>query len=118
MLKHRKCLLAFPPSASKSANDCLHMRYVAEEMAFEFPKPIVLQVDNTTAEKFHSGTVKRSKLKHIDTRQEWVKVLRDKNILKVVHVPTQINIADIGTKILEPGEFLRIRGMIMFYKEK
>ena len=30
----------------------------------------------------------------------------------------QINIADIGTKILEPGEFLRIRGMIMFYKEK
>lgn len=104
--------------AANASMDCLHMRYVAEEMAFEFPKPIVLQVDNFTAQKFHSGTVKRSKLKHIDTRQEWVKVLRDKNILKVVHVPTQINIADIGTKILEPGEFLRIRGMIMFYKEK
>ena len=60
-------------------------------------------MDNTTAEAFANNNAKKTKLKHIDARQEWVKVLRDKSILVPVHVPTKRNLADIFTKILHAG---------------
>ena len=50
------------------------------EMGVDFPKPIPLQMDNTTAEAFANNNAKKTKLKHIDARQEWIKVLRDKSI--------------------------------------
>ena len=100
--------------AANATLDGLHLKYVAEEMNLEFPRPIRLQVDNTTVEAFHRGTVQRSKLKHIDCRQEWVKTLRDKDLVKVVHVDTALNVADIGTKILDRLTFERLRDMFMF----
>ena len=82
-------------------------------MVNDFPKPIPLQMDNTTAESFAKNNAKKTKLKHIDARQEWVKVLRDKSILVPVHVPTKLNLADLFTKILTIPEFIRLRNMIM-----
>ena len=46
----------------------------------EFPYPFTLEVDNETARIFANATAQRSKLKHIDCRQEWVKTLRNKNV--------------------------------------
>ena len=83
----------------------------------DFPKPIPLQIYNTTAEAvteaFAKNNAKKTKLKHIDARQECVKVLRDSSILVPVHVPTKRNLADIFTKILTVPEFTRLRNMIM-----
>ena len=55
----------------------------------------------------------KTKLKHIDCRQEWVKVLRNKDILKPVHVDSKDNVADLFTKILSRGVFERLRDLIM-----
>ena len=55
----------------------------------------------------------KSKLKHIDTRQEWVQVLRNKDILVPEHVDTKLNIADIFTTILSVQDFTFLRGLIM-----
>ena len=55
----------------------------------------------------------KSKLKHIDVRQEWAKTLRDKNILCPVHVDTNDNLADLFTKILPKGDFQRLRDSMM-----
>ena len=82
-------------------------------MGIGFPSPILLQMDNTTAESFINDTAFKSKLKHIDARQEWVRMLRDKSILKPVHVNTALNKADMFTKILPVSTFLRLRDMIM-----
>ena len=69
-------------------------------------------MDNSTAESFAKNNAKKTKLKHIDARQEWVKVLRDKSILVPVHVPTKLNLADVFTKILTVPEFIRLRVMV------
>ena len=53
-----------------------------------------------TARIFANATAQRSKLKHIDCHQEWVKTLRNKNVCNTVHIPTKDNLADIFTKIL------------------
>ena len=41
-------------------------------MGIAFPKPIPLQMDNTTTESFAKNNAKKTKLKHIDAHQEWV----------------------------------------------
>ena len=70
-------------------------------------------MDNTAAKAFAENTVIRSKLKHIDCRQEWVKVVRDKNIMTPKYVPTDDNLADLFTKILGLAVFKKHRDNIM-----
>ena len=99
--------------AANATYDILHLSYVVDEMGLLFPKPIKLEMDNTTAEAFVKHSAFKSKLKHIDARQEWVRVLRDKDILYAEHVDTNDNVADLMTKILPVGKFADLRSKIM-----
>ena len=92
----------------------LDLSYLYEEAGMSFPIPFELQMDNTTAEAFSKGTVKRSKLKHIDCRQEWVKTLRNKSVMYAVHVNTNDNLADLFTKILSAPKFVELRDQMMY----
>ena len=83
-------------------------------MGTPIEKPFILEIDNTAALAFANNSANRSKLKHIDCRQEWVKMLRNKDIVKPVHINTKINLADFLTKILEAGEYERLREMVMY----
>ena len=100
-------------AASNASIDMVHLSYVAEEMGIDFPETIRLQMDNSAAKCFADNSCTKSKLKHIDCRQQWVKVLRDKEILTAEHVPTDHNLADMFTKILDKATFLRLRSMMM-----
>ena len=62
---------------------------------------------------FMRNTAAKTKLKHIDCRQEWVRTLRDKDICLPQHVDTELNLADLFTKILSMGVFQRLRQLIM-----
>ena len=79
----------------------------------EFPLPFVLGLDNSTAIHFANGTATKTKLKHIDARQQWVQILRNKSLMRAGHVPTKENRADLGTKIHSPRDFIRLRDMMM-----
>jgi hypothetical protein len=93
--------------------DIMGIAYTVEEQGMEFPFPFTLEVDNETARIFANNSAQRSKLKHIDCRQEWVKILRDKSICTPVHVPTKDNLADLFTKILPAGDFIRLRDHLL-----
>ena len=100
--------------AGNATCDIMGLSYVVEEMGIEFPFPFTLEIDNDAAKIFALGTAQRSKLKHIDCRQEWVKTLRDRNICTPVHIPSEDNLADIFTKILPRPTFIRLRDQILF----
>ena len=100
-------------AASNACCDFLHLGYVADEMALDYPQPFKLEVDNQAAEVFINDTAFKSKLKHIDCRQEWVKTLRDKSIMVPAHIDTNENLADLFTKILDKHTFTRLRDTIM-----
>jgi hypothetical protein len=100
--------------AGNNTYEFLFLSHVAEEMNIDFPRPFKIQMDNAAAECFAKGTAFKSKLKHIDCRQEWVKLLRDRNICTPVHVDTKDNLADFFTKILLPQDFERLRERIMY----
>ena len=100
-------------AAGNAVNDFLHLSYAVEESGMTFPLPIRLQIDNAAAEAFIKRTAAKSRMKHIDCRQEWLKVLRNKEICVPVHVDSAENIADIFTKILDRNTFERLLQWIM-----
>ena len=100
-------------AAANATHEIMHLSYISSEMGIAFPQPFILQVDNAAAKSFADQTSFKSRLKHIDTRQEWVKTLRDKNICKTEYVNTKSNLADLFTKILPTDDFVRLRDRIM-----
>ena len=101
-------------AASVALNEILHLAYISDELGYEFPCPIPLEVDNASAIAFSKGMTKRSKLRHIDARQAWVEALRDQTIVELVKVDTKSNIADLNSKLLDQVTFERLRECIMF----
>ena len=93
--------------------DFLALSYVAEEAGLEVKLPIIMQGDNTACEAFINHSSARTKLKHIDCRQKWVKLLRNKEVLLPVHVDSADNLADLFTKILDRQVFEKLRDAIM-----
>ena len=100
-------------AASVALNEILHLSYIVDEMGSPMGKPIVIRIDNTAAIAFANGRVRRSKLKHIDVRQEWVQALRDHSVVKTEYVNTKENLADFFTKILDNDTFVRLRDEMM-----
>ena len=92
-----------------AAVETLAFSYAVEEMGLEFELPFIMEVDNEAARIFAEGNGMRTKMKHIDCRQEFVKTLRDKDILKCIHIDTKINLADLFTKILPGPRFIELR---------
>ena len=105
-------------AAGNATFELMGLSYVIEEMGLVPPKPLILEIDNSAAIIFTQGNAQKTKLKHIDCQQEWVKTIRDKGILYVKHVSTKDNLADIFTKILDYKTFEGLRSMILLKKEK
>jgi hypothetical protein len=98
--------------------DVLALSYVCSETGIQFPRTFVLQVDNAAAQAFASQTTYsgRSRLRHVDARQEWVQALRNSNLVKAVHVDTTENLSDLFTKALDLGTFIRFRKQLMHFQ--
>ena len=84
----------------------LNFHYVLEEMGImQRPSPIIAQTDSAAAIGFASGSGKKTKIRHVDQRMEWVQELKDIDLFDWVHVPSAINKADILTKVLDKVKF-------------
>ena len=59
-------------AASVALSEFLHLSYVSDEMGWSIGLPLEIQVDNVAAIAFSNGNTRRSKLRHIDVRQQSV----------------------------------------------
>ena len=100
-------------ASANATYEFLALSYTCEEAGHKFPKPILLQLDNTAAEAFINRSTAKSKLKHIDTRQYWVEELRDQELIVPEHCPTEDNLADFFMKIPPPQTFKKFRDQFM-----
>jgi hypothetical protein len=104
-------------AAANATMDMLHLSNTMDEAGnIPFPKPMVLEMDNTTAECFANNTAFKSKLKHIDVRQHWVRTLRDKRLILPKHVSTVDNLADLFTKVLSRERFRELVSRILIFR--
>ena len=93
----------------------LAFSYVPDEMGLDFPSPFILEMDNEAARIFSHNSAQKTKMKHIDCRQHWVRCLRDRGIctLAQCHVDTKENLADLFTKILDSATFEGLRDQVL-----
>ena len=99
---------------SEGVRDCRHVTNVAEEMAVDVKWPLKVQVDNDQAMSFCNETCVRSKMRGcFDLRDEWVKDLRNKNLLLVEKVNSEDNLADFFTKCFSKGKFNGLKRRII-----
>ena len=66
-------------AAGNGTLDIMALSYVVEEIGMEFPWPFKLEMDNDACRIFCLASAQKTKLKHIDCRQEWVRTLRDRS---------------------------------------
>jgi hypothetical protein len=83
-------------------------------MGWSMDLPLEIQVDNAAAIAFGGGSTRRSKLRHIDVRQQWVTQLRNAEVCRLVKVDTKANLADPFTKLFTADEHARLRELYMF----
>ena len=63
--------------------------------------------------QYTKGGGGRTKVRHIDARQQWPATLRDKNICFCEYVPSRTNLADFFTKPLASLDFHRLCDCMM-----
>jgi hypothetical protein len=91
---------------SEGVKEARFVQWILADMGVELPWPMVVKVDNTQALSFCKQTCMDSKLKGmIDNRDNWVKELKDDNIVTVEYVNTRFNHADILSKCLAGTQF-------------
>ena len=73
------------------------------ELGIPFPKPWTLQIDNQAALAFIFDSVPRSKLRHIDCRQQWIVAMRNQLTVLVTHAPSEWNKSDLFTTLATGG---------------
>jgi hypothetical protein len=91
----------------------MFLSYCANEMGVEFNMPAILEMDNSAADVFANDTAMNIMVRPIDQRQSWVQTLRNANLVKVKHVNTKLNLADIFTKSLQGEDFRSQRGTFL-----
>ena len=78
-------------------------------------KDVSIFCDNTSAIAITQNPVLHSRTKHIDIRHHFIRDHIEKKNLKIDHIPTENQIADILTKPLCESRFITLRhemGMI------
>ena len=77
------------------------------------PKVINLLIDNVTSAMFVTDSIQRTKLKWVDLRLEWCRMLKDQSIVTSKWIPTTNNVADLLTKITTKHTFETLRDQLM-----
>ena len=100
-------------AVSKTVKTTLNLGFGAEELGIQVTKPIPIAVDAAAAISFAQGTAKRSRMKYIDMRQQWVKQLRNKEEITYTKVLGTDNDADYFTKVHPRPKHLEFEARLM-----
>ena len=92
-------------AASTCTLEVMYFCALLRDLGLEQTAPTVLRVDNTGAIELSRDRKSCNKSRHIDRRYFKVREFTASGNVKVVHVPTQDNAADVLTKWLAPATF-------------
>ena len=99
-------------AASSAASEICYLRTLLIEMGLEQEEPTVLYVDNQGAVELARDR-KSCHHQHVDRRFFKVRELEAMGVVRVKHIPTADNRADLLTKALPIESFRRHRAALM-----
>ena len=76
--------------------------------------PICVYIDNKAAIDIANAKGLTQRVKHIEIRDAYICILRERGVVEVVHIPSLKNCADVLTKAFSgPETFIHARSMLM-----
>ena len=103
---------------SKGTSEFSHMCYVLEEMNIPgLTMPLPIGTDSSCAVAFAKEGQTKTRMKHIDMRDEWVQDLRNRSKVNPYHLPGTENPSDLYTKIQTKTEFLKCRDRYAVFRK-
>lgn len=87
------------------------------ELNFSQDEATKICIDNKSAQALAKNPVYDDGSKHIDTRYHFIRDCIEKKQVKLIHVCTQDQIADIFTKPLKFDDFQRLRASLGMKKK-
>ena len=100
-------------AAVEASKDQFFARNMLDEMGFEVEKNIRLGIDNHSTIKLAKDACFHGRAKHINVRWHLLRSKVDAKEAQVHYVPSALNTADLFTKTLDRGTFVRLRDKIM-----
>ena len=73
---------------------------------------MTLYCDNLSTINISKNPIQHSRTKHIDIRHHFIRDLVEEKVIKLEHVATELQLADIFTKALDANQFENLRGKL------
>ena len=99
------------------AQDMIFCKHVVESVELKVKLPMILESDNEGAVDLANNWSSGGRTRHVDVRQNFLRELKEKGILKIVWIPGPENDADMHTKNLG-GPELEKHARVYFGKDK
>ena len=104
---HTGILPGVPTSAAESeiagnfetGKHTKYARNLLDDLGYAQPTTIIF-TDNVCALEYSKDTIKGTKLRHIDRRNEWIKHMVNANEFELKYISSEHNLADFFTKLL------------------
>jgi hypothetical protein len=80
------------------AQDMMYVYRILTSMGLEVELPMLLEMDNKGAVDLANNWSSGGRTRHVDTRNFYLRELKDEGLLRIEHVPGEDNDADIFTK--------------------
>jgi len=97
---------------SSAARKVLEFRYFLADIDFPQPSVTVVNEDNMSAINLAVAPCVTRKSRHIHIRHHFIRDCVAKNLIKLVHMPTDLMLADFLTKPFGPKKFTHFRDRI------
>jgi hypothetical protein len=96
---------------SRCAKHIMYYRALLEELGMKQP-PTTIYTDSASAMALERANTTPLKSKHFATHLHFVRSLIADNILEIAKIPTEFNVADLGTKALPKPQFVKLRSYL------
>ena len=99
-------------TASAAGTELMWMCYFLEECGYNMDSPSPLFMDNASAIQVAKNPEHQSTMKHVHREYHWIRENVENKLIRVSHVSSADNIADIFTKPLKRPTFTRLRDFL------
>ena len=102
-------------AASLASHRNQNIRNTLPQNGWKQTEPSPLLSDSKGAKALADNPIMKGMARHITRRELYVRELTKKNVLRVYHVQTELNVSDMLTKALAANKFAKFRGLIMVH---
>jgi hypothetical protein len=92
-------------AATNNAQDMFYTTRIIESLGLHVQLPMILEVDNKGAVDLVNNYSVGGRTRHVETRQYFLRQLKEENIIKVIWTPGELNSSNLYTKNLARADF-------------